>query len=125
MTALHRRSEAPAKRLPPGLDIRFCIETEPPELDFVLPGLLAGTVGGLIAAGGVGKSTLALQAAIDIAVDVAGVDLLGLGVEKHGRVVILAGEDPDVALHHRIKRIASRLSPDAHEVLAEALTIVP
>jgi RecA-family ATPase len=114
-----------AKRLPPGLDIRFCIESEPPELDFVLPGLLAGTVGGLIAAGGVGKSTLALQAAIDIAVDVAGADLLGLGVEKHGRVVILAGEDPDVALHHRIKRIASRLPPDAHEMLAEALTIVP
>ncbi|MFH7040769.1 helicase RepA family protein [Paucibacter sp. JuS9] len=113
------------KRLPASLDILRCIETDPPELDFVLPGFLAGTVGGLVAAGGVGKSTLALQAAMDIAIDVTGADLLGLGIEKHGRVVIFAGEDPDVALHHRIRSVATWLAPEARTALSQGLTIVP
>lgn len=114
-----------AKRLPSPLDIRHCIETEPPELDFVLPGFLAGTVGGLVAAGGVGKSMFSLEAAISIAADVAGANLLDLSIEKHGRVVIFAGEDPDVALHHRIKQVASRLAPAAREKLQESLAIYP
>ncbi|WP_343606415.1 helicase RepA family protein [Roseateles sp.] len=114
-----------SKALPPALNILRCLETEPPSIDFVLPGFLAGTVGGLVAAGGVGKSTLALQAAMAIAVDVAGADLLGLDTQKHGRVVILAGEDPEVVLHLRINTIASGLSASARKTLAQALTIFP
>jgi RecA-family ATPase len=56
------------------IDIENCFSTEPPPLDFVLPGFLAGTVGGLVSPGGVGKSTFALELCIAVAcsVDAAG-----------------------------------------------------
>lgn len=116
--------QEPAKlALPVPLDIRRCIDTKPAPLDFVLPGFVAGTVGFLVAAGGVGKSTLALEAAFDIAVEAAG--LLDLGVQRHGRVVILAGEDPDQVLHQRIHAIASHLKRESAAALVENLTIIP
>jgi hypothetical protein len=49
------------------IDVADCFLTEPQPLDFVLPGFLAGTVGGLVSPGGVGKSTFALLASIAIA----------------------------------------------------------
>jgi hypothetical protein len=49
------------------IDIGNCFSEEPPPLDFILPGFLAGTVGGLVSPGGVGKSTFALLVAIAIA----------------------------------------------------------
>lgn len=113
----------PAKRvLPAPLNIQHFLDTEPPPLDFVLPGFLAGTVGFLVAAGGVGKSQLALEAAFDIAVEAS--NLLELGLRRHNRVVILAGEDPKEVLHQRVKAIASHLAPEARNALPEALSIV-
>lgn len=47
----------------------------PPSIDYVLPNMIAGTVGGLVSPGGTGKSMLALQLATQIA---GGPDLLGL-----------------------------------------------
>ncbi|WP_223925546.1 AAA family ATPase, partial [Aeromonas caviae] len=41
-------------------------QQEPPQLDFIWPGFLAGTVGALVAPGATGKSFWALQA-MDIA----------------------------------------------------------
>ena len=69
------------------------IDNAPPELDFVWPGFLRGTVGVIVAAGSTGKSFFALQAAMSIA---AGRDLFGLfeGAEiKQGKVAYLALED--------------------------------
>ena len=60
------------------LHIMSAFQTEPPALDFVIPGFLSGTVGALYSPGGVGKSFLALE----IAASVAGVDLLGLGCQS-------------------------------------------
>jgi hypothetical protein len=56
------------------IDLANCFEIAPEPLDFVLPGFLAGTVGGLVSPGGVGKSTFALEICIAVAcsVDVAG-----------------------------------------------------
>jgi cell division protein FtsX len=49
---------------------------EPPELDFIWPGFLAGTVGALVAPGATGKSYWALEAAMALACSVAGGDVL-------------------------------------------------
>ncbi|WP_256380367.1 AAA family ATPase [Oceanimonas sp. GK1] len=58
------------------LDLMSAFTETPPQIDYVLPNMIAGTVGALIAPGGAGKSILALQLATQIA---GGPDLLGLG----------------------------------------------
>lgn len=60
------------------IDLRAAFENEPPALDFIWPGFLAGTVGALVAPGATGKSFWALEAAMAIACSVAGGDLVGL-----------------------------------------------
>jgi RecA-family ATPase len=102
------------------IDLAKNFETEPPELDFVLPGFLAGTVGGLMSPGGVGKSTFALMVAIAIA---CGVDTIGLGLQRYGRVVMLAGEDPVEAIHHRMHALGAHLSLAQRGAVCEKLHI--
>lgn len=67
-------------------------------MDFVLPGLLAGTVGSIVSPGGTGKSMFALQIALQIA---SGYENVGFAT-KSGRVAYLAAEDPVIAIHHRL-----------------------
>src|SRR5690606_14114181 len=43
------------------VNVRAAFENDPPALDFVWPGFLAGTVGALVAPGGVGRSFWALS----------------------------------------------------------------
>jgi len=114
-----------AKKIFNFINVGDCFSTRPEPLDFVLPGFVAGTVGGLVSAGGVGKSTFALLAGVAIADAVAGADMLSLGLEKHGRVVMLAGEDPDNAIHHRIHELGAHLSSAQRQSLAEKLRIAP
>ncbi len=110
------------------LDLRHCIENKPKPIDFVLPGLKAGTVGAIVSPGGVGKSFFALQAAITVA---GGADLLGLAsLTKSwsgavGRVVILTAEDPPDILSGRIHSIAMRLPASDREAIYENLSIAP
>ncbi|AUJ64618.1 hypothetical protein B9057_10035 [Aestuarium zhoushanense] len=92
------------------LDVSNVIGTKPKELDFVLPGLLAGTVGLLVAPGSVGKSFLALEFCISIA---AGRDVFGLfsGQEfKKGPVCFLSLEDGGAVLHHRLYALREYLT---------------
>jgi replicative DNA helicase len=56
-----------ANSLPEKVDLAAAFSGPPPELDWVWPGFLAGTVGVLVAAGGTGKSYWALQAAMAVA----------------------------------------------------------
>ncbi|MCF5935882.1 helicase RepA family protein, partial [Xanthomonas perforans] len=49
------------------IDVLAAFECEPPVLDFIWPGFLAGTVGALVAPGATGKSFWALEAAMSIA----------------------------------------------------------
>lgn len=107
------------------IDVRAAFENEPPVLDFIWPGFLAGTVGALIAPGATGKSFWALEAAMSIACSVAGGDLLGLAPAQTGRVIYLAGEDPPPALVCRIHAIGRHLSQQAREAIAENLTLEP
>ena len=61
------------------INIMEAFQQEPPQLDFIWPGFLAGTVGALVAPGATGKSFWALEAAMSIACSVAGGDVVNLG----------------------------------------------
>lgn len=107
----------------PFINIENAFEHEPPELDFIWPGFLAGTVGALVAPGAAGKSFWTLEATMSIACSVAGGDLLGLEPKKAGRVVYLAGEDPEAALVRRVNAIGKHLSVSAQQSIAENLSL--
>lgn len=103
------QEEAPVQ-VPLRIDIASAFAKEPAPLDFVLPGMLAGTVGALVSPGGAGKSMMALQLATLIA---SGADLIGFGTKySTGNVVILAAEDPPIALQHRLHALGTKLNPD-------------
>lgn len=104
------------------IDIMTAFTQKPPELDFILPGFLAGTVGALVAPGSTGKSFWALEAAMAIACGWKEGNLLGIEA-KPGDVVYLAGEDPDIALQMRIHRIGQHLGQEARQSIAEHLAI--
>ena len=95
------------------LDLEALVKQQPPALDFVLPGLLSGTVGALVSPGGTGKSMWALQAAIAVA---GGPDMLNFAgmsdtwVCSPERVVFLTAEDPKCILHHRFHAVGQGLS---------------
>lgn len=113
------------------IDLRAAFENEPPTLDFIWPGFLAGTVGALVAPGATGKSFWALEASMSVACGAtvesraAGGDLVGLAPAQAGRVIYLAGEDPPQALVCRIHAIGKHLSQQAREAIAENLTLEP
>ena len=104
------------------LDLRNAFSEQPPPLDFVLPGMIAGTVGALVAQGGAGKSWIALELAMAVA---GGPDLLEIGVDTTGPVLYLPAEDPELALRHRLFAAAPQFDDAAREQLAETLEIVP
>lgn len=109
-------------RLPalPFLDLEETYSVEPPPLDFVIPGLLAGTVGGLVAPGGAGKSIFALQLAVSIA---SGIDTLGLGDITPGQVLYLALEDPAILIAHRLHALATQQPLEALAASTKQLKI--
>ena len=104
-----------------GLDLRNLATTKPKAFDFVLPGLRSGNAGILASPGGVGKSFLILQAAVQIA---SAVQFMGFDT-KHGRVVYVSIEDEEDALHGRFNAIIEQFLPnDAdRETLYENLII--
>lgn len=105
------------------IDILSAFTNEPPELDFIWPRFLAGTVGALIAPGATGKSFWALEAAMAVGCEEKGGDLLGLRPMQTGRVVYLAGEDPPEALIRRVHSIGKHLSSGARESIAKNLEL--
>lgn len=105
------------------LDIGACIEQRPALPEMVLPGLLRGTVGAIVAPGATGKSMLALQLGAYLS---GGGDLLGFGPRSQpGRVTIFAAEDPTPILGGRIHDLATHLSPDERDLVSECLRVIP
>lgn len=105
------------------LDIRKAIREVPPPLDFVLPGMLAGTVGALVSPGGAGKSILSLQLAVLI---VLGMDICGMARDAKyicGKAAILAGEDPIQAIEHRVHALGKFIPEDQVDKFADGLLI--
>lgn len=108
------------QRFGKGLDLVNAAIEKPQELDFVLPGLLAGSVGSIVSPGGTGKSMLALQLVSQLA---GAPDFLRLGDIKKGRAVYFAAEDPEQALIHRFHNLCSYLNQEQRECLFQNLTI--
>ena len=105
------------------LDIASCFNTEPPELRFVVPGMIEGSVGALISPGGAGKSMLALQVLVQIA---SGANTLEWDHDLiRGKVAYLAAEDPDLTLWHRLHEMKSDLDEGVKTLLIENLNIYP
>ena len=108
------------------IDILHAFENQPPPLDFVLPGLLAGTVGSLVSPGGAGKSMLAMELAILVT---CGQDIAGITDGKKypcGDVAFLAAEDPAVAIQQRLYALGKQIpDPDIRMHVAERLAIEP
>ena len=107
------------------LDIIAAFTNEPPELDFIWSGFLLGTVGALVAPGATGKSFWALEAAMAVACSVAGGDVIGLSPVHTGRVLYIAGEDPEPALVQRIHAIGQYIGQSARESIAAHLVLEP
>jgi hypothetical protein len=102
------------------IDIYKTATTIPARIDYVLPGLVAGTVGGLVSPGGSGKSQFALQMCSQIA---TGKDLLGFGNFPTGKALYLPAEDPVSILEHRIFAVGELLSDDEKHTWSENLYI--
>jgi RecA-family ATPase len=85
------------------------LESEAPEYEWELvDSLLEGTVGALIAKGGIGKSQLLLQWAVCHAGGIPFLDSL-YEVSHKGKVFCLFAEDPEIVLHHRLRDILTSL----------------
>lgn len=107
--------------LRPALDLGTIFSRRPPTLDFVLPGLVAGHVGAIVAPGSTGKSYLELQIAIGLA---GAVPIAEGGLPTPSapqRVVVLAGEDDEHVLAVRLHAIIDRLTA-GHDGTGELFT---
>jgi RecA-family ATPase len=91
-------------------------------LTFVLPGLLAGTAGVLLSPAGAGKSTFALQLALDMA---SGAHTLGLTCGAPAKVVFLSAEDPSAIVAQRLTLMFKDLTAVQAESAFELLQVWP
>lgn len=104
------------------LDLMAAFAEPPPPIDYVLPNMVAGTVGALVSPGGAGKSMLILQLATQIT---GGPDLLEVGELPTGAVLYLPAEDPPVAIHHRLHALGAHLTAEQRQAVADGLVIGP
>lgn len=104
------------------VDILRAFAEPPPPFDFVLPGMLAGSVGFLLSPGGAGKSMFALEAACAIASGTKDGDLLGLE-PKQGHVLFVGAEDPVLAFEHRLHAMGASFSPETRDLIAQSLHV--
>lgn len=105
------------------LDLTWALTAPLPPLDFVLPGLLPGTFGLIVAPGATGKSQLALDVATSMALGrvVAG-GLFPAG--QPGKVVFLAGEESDRLLAERLRNLL-RLDEQSYPAVQNNLVLLP
>ncbi|AGM44367.1 IncQ-type replication protein A [Aeromonas hydrophila ML09-119] len=104
------------------LDLMAAFTELPPPIDYVLPNMVAGTVGAIVSPGGAGKSMLALQLATQIA---GGPDLLKIGEFLTGAVAYLPAEDPTATIHHRLHVLGAHLTLTEQQAVADGLLIEP
>jgi len=105
------------------LDLAWALTAPLPPLDYVLPGLLPGTFGLMVAPGATGKSQLALDVAASLALGrpIAG----GLFPSNEpAKVVFLAGEESDRLLAERIRSLV-RLDEQGAPGLHDNLILLP
>lgn len=116
------------------LNIGYMLRNAPPELDHVLPGLLAKTVGLLVGPGAVSKTMLALQVGIAMATGTPFMGGLVGGTSSKPlepqRVVLVLAEESAAIVWHRVLAVATvQLAPTgidmetAAELLANNLLV--
>lgn len=101
------------------LDLNRIFDKKPPVLDFVLPGLVAGTVGSIVSPGGAGKSALALGLACAVA---GGPNRLGIEVAA-GHATYLSGEDGEIAMWHRLYAVGMKSTDTERADIQRYLTV--
>lgn len=103
---------------PTYIDVFDCFTNPPPELDFAFAGLLAGSVGALVAPGGTGKSMLALNIALAVA---TGFDLTGgrLHVTNTGKVTYLSAEDDIPVIKNRVYHLGKHLNSEIRHLAGD------
>lgn len=97
------------------LNIRFTLNSRPPVLDFVLPGLTAGSVGTIVGAGGIGKTTLLMQLSIALSVSALAVRSVFAPTGTPCRVVLVAAEESADILRIRLHAINNWMSGDQEQ----------
>lgn len=103
------------------LDIKKAFSEKIEPLDMVLPGLLSGSVGSLVAPGSTGKGYLANS----LCASLTTVDLLGLGIHPTDcQVAYITAEDPLSILEHRVCALGALLSPDQRKTFSERVQIL-
>lgn len=88
------------------LDLDAVMGAPPTPLDFVLPGVLAGTMSVLVSPGGAGKSMLSLGLASCVASGKSLWNLLPTDPQV-GVAVVVSAEDPTPILEHRLHAMAN------------------
>lgn len=102
------------------LNISHSLRTSPPKLDHVLPGLLAGTLGALIAPGGLGKTMLLTQIGCALATGVSILEgALTMPSSPAAKVVLFLAEESAAVMHHRIQSAVAELLRSMGEVTRE------
>jgi len=110
------------------VDIGHLLANPAPALDFVLPGLTAGSVGTLIGPGGLGKTMLELELAILLATGLLhrepffGTDACSEMSTAPQKVIFLAAEEPLPVLWQRVHDIVQSLNQ--RDVLPEGMSWV-
>ena len=104
------------------INILNAFSNVPEPIKFILPGLPYGVVGSIISPGGVGKSAFALSLACQIA---GGPCLTGLVTDQIGKVVYVAGEDPENVIEHRLFAVGEHCNQIERETIDENLTVIP
>jgi RecA-family ATPase len=111
------------------IDILSAFEHEPQPIDYVLPGMVAGSVGAIVSPGGAGKSMVALQIGATLASggssDLLGLDMAALPSMGPQRVVYLPAEDPEPTITHRLHHLGKHLAPNERTDVAFNLAIEP
>jgi regulatory protein RepA len=104
------------------IDIWKIFQEKPETIDYVLPGMVAGTIGALIGPGGLGKSILSLQLASQVA---GGPDLLGMGNMPSGNVLYFPAEDPRSTIEQRLHALGAHLNEAQRKVISSNLLVFP
>ena len=105
------------------LDLNWALTAPLPPLDYVLPGLLPGTFGLIVAPGATGKSQLALDIATSLSLGRPVAEGL-FPASAPGKVVFLAGEESDRLLAERIRKLL-RLDEQGSRNLHDNLILLP
>lgn len=97
-------------------------------LDFVLPGLLVGTVSLEVGPGGVGKSNFALQNGVSVAIGRDKFNFWGDPDQpfkmKKGKVIYISAEDGEQVVSERLKSVYKHLTRAQRKALRENLSFV-